>query len=206
MKQKHFIDSHKAATAFVVLIMIALYDQWDNSTAWIYLALHGTYDFLWLLKSQIFPDQSWEAPTTLAFGLVIWGGLTLYWVAPWLVVSRNVHAPGWYLALCISVYSFGLFAHYASDMQKYISLQLRPNQLIRGGLMAYSRNMNYFGELLIYAGFGLLAMHWLPIVILLVWVVFYWLPRMRKKDQVLAQLDGFAEYKERTKLFIPFLF
>jgi protein-S-isoprenylcysteine O-methyltransferase Ste14 len=186
--------------------MIALYDQWNNQTAWLYLALHGSYGFLWLFKSRIFPDQAWEERTNLAFGLVIWGSLSLYWVAPWLLVSRGVEAPGWYLAICVSLYSFGLFAHFASDMQKHVALQLRPNQLITDRLFAYTRNMNYFGELLIYAGFGLLAMHWLPVLILLLWVTAYWLPRMRKKDQLLSQYQGFEAYKKRTKLFIPFLF
>ena len=55
MRQKHFIDSNKAATAFLVLFLIAIYRQWQNPTAWVYLALHGTYGFLWVLKSKIFP-------------------------------------------------------------------------------------------------------------------------------------------------------
>ncbi len=39
MKQKHFIDSHKCATAPAVLLLMAFYHQWENPTAWIY------YDF-----------------------------------------------------------------------------------------------------------------------------------------------------------------
>jgi len=30
--------------------------------------------FLWVLKSRIFPDSSWEEKTGLAYGLVIWLG------------------------------------------------------------------------------------------------------------------------------------
>jgi steroid 5-alpha reductase family enzyme len=52
-------------------------------------------------------------------------------------------------------------------MQKYVSLQLNPGQLISNGFFQRTRNINYFGELLIYAGFGLLAMHWLPIAIVI---------------------------------------
>jgi protein-S-isoprenylcysteine O-methyltransferase Ste14 len=206
MRQKHFIDSNKAATAFFVLILMAIYNQWHNPTAWVYLALHGTYGFLWVLKSRIFPDSSWEEKTGLAYGLVIWLGLCLYWVTPWLITSQNIQAPGWYLALCISIYACGVFAHFASDMQKTTALQLNPGQLITTGMFARLRNPNYFGELLIYSGFGLLAMHWLPVVILLVWVGFVWIPRMFRKDRVLAQLLGFDQYKAHSKLFIPFIF
>ena len=35
---------------------------WDNVLAWIYLALHGTYGVLWILKSRYFGDLAglWE--------------------------------------------------------------------------------------------------------------------------------------------------
>jgi hypothetical protein len=35
MKMQYFISSKKSATALVVLIMIALFDQWQNTTAWV---------------------------------------------------------------------------------------------------------------------------------------------------------------------------
>jgi steroid 5-alpha reductase family enzyme len=206
MKQKHFIDLQKGFTPLFILILIALYDQWQNPTAWVYLALHGTYGLLWVLKSRFFPDRSWEQATSLAYGLVIWAGLSLYWVAPWLLVSRNVRAPGWYLGLCVALTAFGVFFHFSSDMQKYAILHQQSPRLITEGLFSLSRNINYFGELLIYLGFGLLAMHWLPIVILLAWVIFVWLPNMRRKDRSLARYPGFEAYKQRTRLFIPFIF
>ncbi len=78
MKQKYFIDSHRAATFAVILLHIAIYNQWQNTTAWISLALHGTYGILWALKSRIFPDEKWKQETGWSYGLVIWGGLTLY--------------------------------------------------------------------------------------------------------------------------------
>jgi steroid 5-alpha reductase family enzyme len=206
VKQKHFIDSHKAITGLVILALIAVYRQWQNPTAWVYLALHGTYGVLWVLKSRVFPDRQWEQPTSLAYGLVIWGGLSTYWVAAWLLTARGVQAPAWYLGVCTSLNIFGVFFHYASDMQKYTALKLQPDRLITDGLLSRVRNMNYFGELLIYTGFALLAMHWLPLLILLAWNIFVWLPNMRRKDRILSSYPEFAAYKERTKFYIPFLF
>ncbi len=206
MKQKHFIDSQKGMTWLIVLLLIAVYGQWQNSTAWVYLALHGTYGFLWILKSRIFPDRAWEAPCSLAYGLLIWTGLSLYWIAPFLLISRGVQAPGWYLAICIMLYAFGLFFHFAADMQKHMALKLNPEHLITDGLFGRDRNMNYFGELLIYSGFGLLAMHWLPVVVILAWVFIIWLPRMRAKDRSLARYPEFQEYQQRTWFFIPYIY
>jgi steroid 5-alpha reductase family enzyme len=206
MKQRHFIDSHKAATGIFVLALIAVYDQWDNPTAWVYLALHGTYGLLWVLKSRIFPDKQWEQPTSLGYGLVIWAGLSLYWIAPWLVTSQDVQAPPWYLGLCIAIYAIGIFWHFASDMQKSLFLKLKSGHLMTDGLWSRLRNPNYFGELLIYLGFGLLAMHWAPLIVILLFVLIVWLPNMRRKDRSLARYPDFASYKARSKLFLPFVF
>jgi protein-S-isoprenylcysteine O-methyltransferase Ste14 len=206
MKQKYFIDSHKGITFLAVLVMMAWFNQWQNPTAWVYLALHGTYGILWVLKSRIFPDKQWETDRGLGYGFVIWGGLSLYWIAPYLITSRGIQAPAWLLGISVSLYTFGIFLHYAADLQKTIELKYNPGQLITDGLLSHTRNINYFGELLIYLGFGLLAVHWLPIVVILLYLVIVWFPNMLKKDKSLARYPGFLEYKRKSKLFIPFLF
>jgi protein-S-isoprenylcysteine O-methyltransferase Ste14 len=205
MKQKHFIDSHKAVTALFVLALIAVYGQWQNPTAWVYLALHGTYGILWAWKSRVFPDKNWERPATWRFALIAWGGLSVYWVAPWLLTWRAVQAPPWYLAVCISLWGFGVFLHFASDMQKHMWLRLRPGELLTEGLWARVRNPNYLGELLIYLAFALLAMHWLPPLLLLAFIVIYWLPNMRRKDASLARYAEFEGYKRRSKMLVPWV-
>ena len=206
MKQRHFIDSHKGVTGLAVLLLMGIYDQWHSPTAWVYLALHGSYGILWVLKSRFFPDKQWEEETSLAYGVVIWLGLTLYWLAPWWLMSRGVMAPGWYLGLCISLYIGGVFCHFSADMQKYVHLQLQPGRLIQSGLWASCRNPNYFGELLIYLGFGLLALHWGPLIVLTLFIAGVWYPNMRKKDRSLARYPDFAAYQQRSKLFIPTIF
>jgi len=206
MKLKYFIDSHKAMTALAVLSLIVFYNQWDNPTAWVYLALHGSYGFLWLLKSRIFPDRQWEQACNLIIGGGIWGVLSLYWIAPWLITSQNRQAPGWYLACCISMYTFGVFFHFTADLQKYIALKLRPGQLVTEGLWRKVRNPNYFGELLIYLGFSLLARDWIPIAALAFVICIVWIPNIIRKDRSLSRYPEYASYKAKSKWLIPFIF
>jgi steroid 5-alpha reductase family enzyme len=206
MKQKHFIDSGKGVTFLVILGMMAYFRQWQNPTPWVYLGLHGTYGLLWVLKSRIFPDKQWEQNSGWLLGLIYWGGLSLYWISPLIITSDAVQAPPWLLGICTSMFTLGVFLHYSADMQKYIELKYNPEHLITDGLLSRTRNINYFGELLIYLAFGLLAMHWLPLLIILLYILVIWTPNMLKKDKSLARYPGFVEYQRRSKLFIPFLF
>jgi steroid 5-alpha reductase family enzyme len=207
MRRRFFIDTHKGVTFLAVLLMMAAFSQWQNPTAWIYLALHGMYGILWVLKSRIFPDRKWEQPVSLWRGVIYyWGGLTLYWVTPFLLTSRGVQAAPWILGGAVSLYAFGVFLHFTTDMQKYVDLRDRPEHLITDGMMAHTRNLNYFGELLIYGAFALLALHWLPFIILGLAIAVEWFPNMRRKDQSLARYPEFEAYKSRTSKFIPYLY
>ncbi|MBJ95988.1 MAG: steroid 5-alpha reductase [Rickettsiales bacterium] len=206
MKQKHFIDSHKGVTSVFVLLLMALYDHWDSPTSWIYFALHGGYGVMWVLKSATFPDKQWEQSCGIGYGVYILAGLSLYWITPWLIISKGIEAPAWALGLIVTIYALGVFFHFASDMQKHISLQLKPG-LITDGLWARNRNPNYFGELLIYASFGLLAMEWMwvPLLVLSLFMVIIWIPNMLKKDRSLSRYPEFEDYKANSKLIIPYL-
>ena len=206
MKHKYFIDSNKGITFIVILLMMAYYRQWQNATAWVYLALHGTYGLLWVLKSRLFPDKNWEKEVSLWFGLVSWLALVLYWIPGWMIMAWNIQAPSWLLAASVSTCTFGVFFVFTTDMQKFVSLDLRPGTLVTGGMMGLSRNANYFGELLIYLAFALLPRSVWALLPLVVFVAFYWIPNMIRKDKSMAALPGFAEYKKKTKSFFPYLF
>lgn len=99
----------------------------------------------------------------------------------------------------------GLFWHFVSDMQKDMSLKLNPGSLITDGLWGVVRNPNYFGELLIYLGFSLLAFHWAPLLAIAFFLITVWIPNMRRKDASLSRYPEFADYRARTKLFIPYV-
>jgi len=205
MKQKHFIDTHKGATAPVVLLLIVYFNQWENTTAWVYLALHGSYGIMWVLKSMIFPDKTWDAKCSIWYGFYIWGGLSLYWISPFIITSGGVENAPMYVSICVAIFTMGVFFHYAADMQKHAHLKLKPDHLITDGLMARCRNTNYFGELLIYLSFALLSRHWIPITVLLFFLLLIWFPNMRRKDKSLSRYTEYEKYKKRTSLFIPFL-
>ena len=205
MKQKYYIDSHKGATFIYILSLMYIYQNTFNINLYIYLALHGSYGILWILKSKLFPDKQWESKCSIWYGLLIWFGLSLYWIAPYLIITQNIQPPNWYIAMCISMYIFGVFFHFTSDMQKFIQLKYHPNNLITDVMFSRIRNINYLGELLIYLGFSLLAMHWLPIIALISFIIIIWIPNMFKKDKSLSKYENFEDYKKNTNIFFPFI-
>jgi steroid 5-alpha reductase family enzyme len=206
MKDKHFIDSHKAVTGLFIVLLMAYFQQWNNATLWVYLALHGTYGLLWVFKSMVFPDKQWNHPASWLRGLLLWAGLTGYWVAPFIIAIKNVQAPFWVLALAIFLNIVGTMFHFASDMQKYTELKIKPNHLITDGFWRLSRNPNYFGEFLIYSSFALLALHWLPWAVLGIIILVFWIPHMRSKEKSISRYAEFGDYKAHTRSFFPFLF
>jgi protein-S-isoprenylcysteine O-methyltransferase Ste14 len=205
LKQKHFIDSHKAATGLAVITMMCWYERWESPTLWLYFGLHGGYGLLWILKSRMFGDRQWDQKCSIWHGLYIWSGLSLYWVTPWLIASNAVEVPPWWLGVASFVFGVGVFYHFASDMQKHTTLSMRPG-LFSDGLWSNSRNPNYFGELLIYASFSSLAQHWIPIVVMTIFISIVWIPNMLKKDKSLSRYENFDAYRSKSGLMFPKLF
>ena len=206
LPHKVYIDACKLLSGPVTLGLIVYHHAWDNVLAWIYLALHGTYGILWTLKSRYFGDKNWERPVSATVGIGTFVGLCVFFIAPWLIVTgRNHPIAPWMIAACVSLYVFGVFLHFTSDMQKHMSLAYRRGTLITEGLWSLSRNPNYLGELFIYLGFTLLPLHWLPLTALALIIAAVWVPNMRRKDRSLSRYPEFAAYKSQTKLIIPYL-
>jgi steroid 5-alpha reductase family enzyme len=171
--------------------------------AFVYLSLHGTYSLLWLAKQTLYPDSKFAERQPFWVGFVfVFVPLAGYYMAPYLLISRYVTLPGWFIAVAIAVYILGIFLHYVSDAQKYFTLKVRKG-LITDGLFARTRNPNYLGEILIYIAYAMLSLHWLPFAIEGAWILGFFWPNMRKKDASMARYPEFATYKARTGMLLP---
>ena len=204
MKIKHPINLHKFLTFAVVLGLMAVYQNFTIA-AWIYLALHGTYGIMWLIKDRLYPDKQWEEEIPVVTVVITFLVIGLYWVAPFILISSRVEPSAPLIAAAIATNLFGVLLHYGSDAQKYFTLKYKKG-LITEGFFSRSRNPNYLGEILIYLGFAMLARHWLPFVIIGAVFAAIFVPNMIKKDKSLARYPEFAAYKERSGLLLPKLF
>ena len=203
------INFQKAGT-FPLLGFLMWHYQNTSPAAWIYLALHGSYGLVWMIKDLAFPDPSWQVKVTLAGGLnAFLSVLVWYWVFGWLLISGTSQPdyplpdPAWF-CLCISLCLLGSVIMIAADAQKYFTLRIRRG-LITDGLHRYIRHPNYLGEMLIYTSFALLVWHWLPVLVL-AWVwggVFA--VNMVMKEASLSRYPEWATYKQRTWWLVPYV-
>ena len=181
---------------------------WATSpAAWTYLALHGSYGLVWLLKDMVFPDPNWQGRATLGGCLYTGAGLAAYWAIGWVLISgtSNPAYPlpdaAWF-ALCTTLYVAGAILMFGSDAQKFVQLRARRG-LITNGLFTYVRHPNYLGEMLIYGSFGLLAWHWVPVLVLgYIWLGLFAV-NMAMKEASMSRYAEWAEYKRRSWWLVP---
>jgi protein-S-isoprenylcysteine O-methyltransferase Ste14 len=204
MKLKHPINLHKGLTSIVVLGLMVAYHNF-SITPWVYLALHGTYGLLWLIKDAVYPDRQWEEEISIGLGIGTFLLLGAYWLPPFLLISSSTTPPAPLIALAIATNIFGVMLHFVSDAQKHFTLKYRSG-LITEGFFESCRNTNYLGEILIYLGFAMLVQNWLAFLPLSAFIAGIFVPNMLKKDRSLARYPQFAEYQTNSGLLIPKLF
>jgi protein-S-isoprenylcysteine O-methyltransferase Ste14 len=213
LKLAWVINAQKAGTFFFLGFLMWLYaDKTPAATApaaWIYLAMHGSYGLVWLLKDMTFPDPSWQVRVTWGSALASAFGLAMYWSFGWLLISGTAQPDyplpdaAW-LCLCVSLCILGSVIMIASDCQKYYSLRLSRG-LITDGMHRYIRHPNYLGEMMIYGSFALMVGHWLPWV----WLATIWLGvfavNMVMKEASMSRYPEWAAYKKRTWWLLPYI-
>ena len=203
MKIKYPINLHKGMTAMVVTALMFWFDNFSTG-AWIYLALHGSYGFLWLLKDRIYPDPKWEERVSIPYAILVFFALGLYWIAPYILISQYKVPGAPVMAGAVALNLFGTVLHFGSDAQKYFTLKYRPG-LITEGFFARCRHTNYLGELMIYTGFAMLSMSWMGYIGIALFFGFVFIPGMLKKERSLARYPEWGEYKKKSGFLWPWM-
>jgi steroid 5-alpha reductase family enzyme len=156
-------------------------------------------------------SYAWYSLTHVFLSL---GALTGFAVAAPLFLAQRTAEPGLggLAGIGTAVFAVGLVFETVADLQ-LAAFRRDPrnaNQVLQSGLWRYSRHPNYFGEVLVWSGFFLIAAEtpwgWLAIVSPLTTIGLLAGPtglilierRMRKKRP-----EAFADYARRTSAFVP---
>lgn len=203
------VNFQKCGTFLFLGALMAYYGN-TSPAAWIYLAMHGTYGLVWLMKDVSFPDHSWQTRVTILGGINSFlFVLAPYWAFGWLLISGTVQPDyplpdnAWF-CLCISLCIFGSALMIAADAQKFYTLRVKRG-LITDGVHRYIRHPNYLGEMMIYGSFAMMVWHWLPVLVLAwVWLGLFAV-NMALKEASMSRYPEWAEYKRRSWWLVPFL-
>ena len=143
---------------FYIIGLMFYYDNFSDAMFY-YLILHGSYGVMWYLKDTVFPDPSFQAKMTIVSAGLTWAGvLGPYLVPAYRLASRQADNNVSFerAIICIILYIFGLVIMLLADSQKYYTLKYKKG-LISDGLMKYTRNPNYLGEIMLYGAFVVLV-------------------------------------------------
>jgi protein-S-isoprenylcysteine O-methyltransferase Ste14 len=173
-----------------------------STGAWVYLGLHGIYGYCWLVKDFGFRDGSFESRTT--YGGAVMSYVLLvgwYWLFPWFFLTRETAPSNELLFAAIATHTWGITWMIAADCQKHFQLKYHKG-LMTNGMFRYTRNPNFFGEVLIYLSYAMLANHWLS------WIVFayavsYFYIRMLVKDGSISRYPEWEAYAAGSSRLIP---
>jgi protein-S-isoprenylcysteine O-methyltransferase Ste14 len=201
------INFQKLATIPLFGIFIAWYHNF-SAAAWIYLAMHGTYGVIWVIKDLTFPDPNFHKRITIGASIAsLLSVLGWYWVFGWLLISGasrpNYPLPDYaWFCLCISLCIIGCVVMIAADAQKYFTLRFKRG-LITDGMYRFIRHPNYLGEMMTYGSFALMVWHWLPFIVLAwIWGGLFTV-NMTLKEASLSRYPDWVEYKRHSWWLFP---
>lgn len=195
------VNAQKIATGFIIFGMMHLTNNFSMA-AWIYLALHGVYGYCWLIKDFGFRDPLFDYKMSILGVVNSYVFLmALYWIAPWIFLSREITPTGPEWLFAIAVHTLGITFMISADGQRHWTL-LNRKGLITTGVYHYTRNPNYLGETMIYFSYAYLANHWLSWLVF-AWMLLYFFARMTRKEHSISRHPGWEEYKKQSGLFFP---
>ena len=201
---RYYVNGHKCTMPLYLFGMMVYFNNFSTG-AWMYFCLHGSYGMFWLLKDMCFPDSHFAGMCTVASWLMPFPIALIPYSLPgyWMMSGQAPQDPSMErIVIAFLLYMFGVMFMIVTDAQKYFQLRERRG-LINDSMFAWSRNMNYFGEMMLYGSFAVICQLWEVWYILwYMWSCVFML-RMMSKDYSNSKKAGWPAYYENTWFLVP---
>ncbi len=136
----------------------------------------------------------------------------LLWICS-LPLFAAMHNPqpalGWLELLGIGLWLFGFVFESVGDWQllRFKADPKNKGQVMRSGLWAFTRHPNYFGEAVVWCGFGVIALAagawWAVISPIMMTYLLMRVSGVAMTERAMQDRPGYAEYVRRTPAFVP---
>ena len=199
----HIIVNCQKSSTILIMYLLMIYFNNYSKGAYIYLSLHGSYGLIWLLKDMTFPDKSMHNKTCFLPAGALITLLLLYWGMGFeMIYGLGIQDPSnGRIFVCFFFYSFGLIFMLCTDLQKYLILKYKKG-LINNYFLAWNRNTNYLGEIMIYFSFALIVGRLeCYLLLIFVWITFF-VGRIYIKEKSLQTKEGYTKYKNNSYIIL----
>jgi steroid 5-alpha reductase family enzyme len=203
-----FLSGRSGARGVLADILVSI---WGLRLAWHIHARHRgkPEDFRYMAWRREW--GRWFYARSYAQVYLLQGALLFVVALPVLLINRSsVGKFGFLEVMGVCVWLFGFLFEAVGDAElaRFASDPLNRGKTLQTGLWQYTRHPNYFGEVVQWWGIWLLAAGvpggWFgivgPLTITFLILKVSGIPMLEKK---MAENPDFAEYKRRTKVFLP---
>ncbi len=197
------------AKVFTIVLLVAfsfIYGVHDMRQV-IYLCLHISYCLWWLLEQWLFPQRRQMFGEEVGiigfiFSLLFVG--VLYALPGYLAFINPSPLSMMATGIALPLFIFGTLINTAADVQKLTAKQFNAG-LVRDNIWRLSRNINYFGDLLRYLSFSIVAGSiWAYVVPVTIFALY--LQRINQKEQSMpSKYPEYAQYQQSSARLIPFI-
>ncbi|MBW4595278.1 MAG: DUF1295 domain-containing protein [Brasilonema angustatum HA4187-MV1] len=173
----------------------------------IYMCLHISYCLWWLIEQWFYPQrrQMFNDPVGVGLFVFILLSVGVFYALPgYLAFTNPVPLSMTTAAVALSLYIFGTLINATADIQKLTAKQYGAG-LVNDNIWRLSRNINYFGDLLRYLSFSVVAGS-LWAYLLPAYILVFYLRLMSNKEQSMSQkYSEYPDYKQSSARLIPFI-
>ena len=200
------VNIAKGLTVFCLFACVFLFGVRDMRQV-IYLCLHISYGVWWQLEQWIYPERRQmygQKIGWLAFIYIIVSVGIFYALPGYLAFTNPEPLSLTAVTIALPLYIFGSLINTSADVQKLTAKQFGAG-LVRDNIWRFSRNINYFGDLVRYISFCVVAgSPWAYLVP--GYIAIFYAVRMREKEQGMAgKYPEYGDYQKSTARFIPFV-
>ena len=203
VKMRYLVNLNKAITIPLLLYFMRYYQNFSMG-AMLYLALHGGYSLIWLIRAATIPDPAFDKKFSIV-GLVmmIFVSILYYYFGFLMMSGAGDQNPSPEKCMwCVTVFLLGEILMITSSLQKTLCRNVRPS-LVTNGLFSRIRHPNYLGEMVIYCSFVLLLNDTTAYYILGGVFAATFPLAMIVKEYRLSRFEGWTKYKSQTWVLLP---
>ena len=113
--KRYYVNMHKGGMFFYVSFLMWYYDNYTIG-AYMYLAMHGSYGYFWLLKDMVFPDPGFYRKVSISSFLMPFPVALIPYMMPayWMISSRT-EVSNERIFWCLMLYMFGVMLVMLTD-------------------------------------------------------------------------------------------